>query len=140
AARPERVLLVPAHFVGELTDVLVDLVRIVAAHHLGEVARWGLFEEARQLSVNVRLHMGLIQARRGRRRGQRAGGGLASMRKSTPPPLALRVLRCTARAERTLFFLPSPSGSRTGDIRSKRARRRCLLSPKSKVTRVSWVP
>ena len=65
AARGDRVFLVAAHLVGERADVLVDLVRIVAAHHLGEVARRGLFEEAGQLSVNVRLHMGLIQARRG---------------------------------------------------------------------------
>jgi hypothetical protein len=58
APRAGRVLLVPAHLAGELTDVLVDLVRIVAAHHLGEVARWSLFEEAGQLSVDIRLHMG----------------------------------------------------------------------------------
>jgi hypothetical protein len=53
----DRVFLVPANFGGELPDVLVDLVRIVPAHNLGEVARRSLFKEAGQLSVNVRLHV-----------------------------------------------------------------------------------
>jgi hypothetical protein len=48
---------VSANLVGELPDVLVDLVRIVTAHDLGEIARWGLFEETGQLSVNIRLHV-----------------------------------------------------------------------------------
>ena len=53
----QRILLVSASLVGELPDVLVDLMGIVAAHYLGEVARWGLFEEAGQLRVNIRLHV-----------------------------------------------------------------------------------
>jgi len=57
APRGDRLFGVPADLVGELTDVLVDLVRIVAAHDLSEVARRSLFEEAGQLSVNVRLHV-----------------------------------------------------------------------------------
>ena len=53
----QRDFLVPTNLVTELADVFVDLVGIVAAHHLGEVTRRGLFEEAGQLSVNVRLHV-----------------------------------------------------------------------------------
>src|SRR5262249_18349843 len=97
ATRAERVLLVPADLVSERADMLVDLVRIVAAHDLGEVARWGLFEEAGQLGVNIRLHKGLIQARRGRQAGRSAGFGLARERQSTPPPQALRVLRSSSQ-------------------------------------------
>src|ERR1700733_4194747 len=70
----------PAYLVGELPDVLVDLVRIVATHHLGEVTRRGLFEEAGQLSVNIRLHMGLIQARRGAAGGTGARVVVSPMR------------------------------------------------------------
>ena len=38
-------------------EVLVDLVLVVAAHDLGEVAGRGVFEEVAELSVNFRLHV-----------------------------------------------------------------------------------
>ena len=46
ATRADRVFLVAANLGRERPYVLVDLVRIVTTHHLGEVARRSLFEEA----------------------------------------------------------------------------------------------
>ena len=40
-----------------LLEVLVDLVLVVAAHDLGEVAGRGVFEEIAELSVDFRLHV-----------------------------------------------------------------------------------
>jgi hypothetical protein len=40
-----------------LLEVLVDLVLVVAAHDLGEVAGWGVFEEIAELGVDFRLHV-----------------------------------------------------------------------------------
>ena len=40
-----------------LLEVLVDLVLVVAAHDLGEVAGRGVFEEVAELSVDFRLHV-----------------------------------------------------------------------------------
>src|SRR6185437_7096481 len=92
--------------------VLVDLMRIVAAHHLGEVARWGLFEEAGQLSVNIRLHMGLIQARRGRQAGPEGGRWSRQYEAiySASTGSAGASMFCTGR---TNSFLPAVSGGVT---------------------------
>ncbi len=40
----------------DLLEVLVDLVLVVPAHDLGEVAGWCVFEEVAELSVDFRLH------------------------------------------------------------------------------------
>ena len=40
-----------------LPEVLVDLVLVVPAHHLREVAGWSVFEKIAELGVNFRLHM-----------------------------------------------------------------------------------
>ena len=49
-------LTVLAHLGVDLLQVLLDLVRVVPAHHLGELTRRGLFEEVAQLGINIGLH------------------------------------------------------------------------------------
>ena len=41
----------------KLGEMLVDLLRVVAAHHLGELARLAVFKEISELCVNVGLHV-----------------------------------------------------------------------------------
>ena len=54
--RPDLLAVLPDLQVG-LLEVLVDLVLVVAAHDLGEVAGRGVFEEVAELSVDFRLHV-----------------------------------------------------------------------------------
>ncbi len=50
-------ILVLAHLPLKLGEMLVDLLGVVAAHHLGELARLAVFKEIGELSVNVGLHV-----------------------------------------------------------------------------------
>ena len=50
-------LAVLAGFGLDLPDVLIDRVAVVAPHHRRELTQRGLFGEAGQLGVNVRLHV-----------------------------------------------------------------------------------
>ena len=50
-------LAVLAHLQVGLLEVLIDLVLVVSAHDLGEVAGWCVFEEITELSVDFRLHV-----------------------------------------------------------------------------------
>ena len=55
----QRLDLVPVltDFGVELLEYLVNLVLVVPAHDLGEVAGWCVFEEVAELGVNFRLHL-----------------------------------------------------------------------------------
>ncbi len=50
-------ILVLAQIPLKLGEMLVDLLGVVAAHHLGELARLAVFKEIRELCVNVGLHV-----------------------------------------------------------------------------------
>ena len=52
-----NLLAVLAHLEVGLLEVLIDLVLVISAHDLGEVAGRGVFEEIAELSVNFRLHV-----------------------------------------------------------------------------------
>jgi hypothetical protein len=46
-----------AHLLVGLLQVLIDLVLVISAHDLGEVAGRCVFEEIAELSVDFRLHV-----------------------------------------------------------------------------------
>jgi hypothetical protein len=51
-----HLLTVLAHLGVDLLQVLIDLVRVVPAHHLGELTRRGVFEEVTELGIDIGLH------------------------------------------------------------------------------------
>ena len=52
-----HLLPVLAHFGVELLEMLVDLMRIVAAHDPREIALRGLLEKVAELGIDVGLHV-----------------------------------------------------------------------------------
>ena len=50
-------ILMLAHLPLKLGEMFVDLLGVVAAHHLGELARLAVFKEIRELCVNIGLHV-----------------------------------------------------------------------------------
>ena len=52
-----NLLAVLADLTVKLLEVFVNLMRVVAPHHPGELAGRGFLEEVAELSVNFRLHV-----------------------------------------------------------------------------------
>ena len=50
-------ILMLAHLPLKLGEMFVDLLGVVAAHHLGELARLAVFKKIRELCVNIGLHV-----------------------------------------------------------------------------------